>query len=54
MLKIYVHGTDGRKNEEYLELIDGSFGDADYMERLIAMHIWRLGMHKEPKSPRTF
>ncbi|MCY3011516.1 MAG: hypothetical protein NTY42_17045 [Planctomycetota bacterium] len=46
VLKIYVHGTDGRKNEEYLELIDGSFGDADYMERLIAMHIWRLGMHK--------
>lgn len=46
VLKIYVHGNDGRKNEKYLELIDGSFGDADYMERLIAMHMFRLGVHK--------
>ena len=46
VLKIYVHGSDGRKNEAFNELIDGSFGDADYLERLIAMQMFRLGANQ--------
>lgn len=46
VVKIYVHDRDGRKHEAFSELIDGSFGDADYVERLIAMHMVRLGVHK--------
>lgn len=46
VLKIYVHGSDGRKNEAFSELIDGSFGDADYLERIIAMQMFRLGANQ--------
>jgi hypothetical protein len=46
VFKIYVHDREGRKNEAYSELIDGSLGDADYLERLIAMQIHRLGVSK--------
>jgi hypothetical protein len=46
VFKIYVHDRDGRKNEAYSELIDGSFGDADYLERLMAMQMHRLGVSK--------
>ena len=46
MFKIYVHDRDGRKSEECSELIDGTFADADYTQRLIAMQMYRLGVHK--------
>lgn len=46
VFKIYVHDRDGRKSEKYSELIDGTFADADYTERLIAMQMYRLGVHK--------
>ncbi len=46
LLNIYVHNSDGRKNEAFRIQIDGSFGDAQYMERLISMHLFRLGANK--------
>ncbi len=46
LLIIYAHDDNGRRDEAVRVLIDGSFGDADYMERLISMHLHRLGANK--------
>lgn len=46
LLIIYAHDDNGRRDEAVRVLIDGSFGDADYMERLISMHLYRLGANK--------
>jgi hypothetical protein len=43
---IYVHDSHGRKHKKFREVIDGSFADADYIERLIAMQIYRQGAHR--------
>jgi len=46
LLIIYVHDCDGRRDEAFRVQIDGSFADAQYMERLISMHMFRLGANK--------
>jgi len=43
---IYVHDQDGRVDQEFEERIDGSFGDADQIERLLAMRMYQLGVHR--------
>lgn len=40
---IYVHDENGRKDPAFRTVIDGSFADADYAERLIAMQLYRYG-----------
>lgn len=46
LFTIYVHDKQGRKNKLFSELVDGSFANAAYAERLIAMHMFRLGLQK--------
>ena len=43
---IYVHDEFGRKIQASRTVIDGSFADADYAERLIAMQLFRFGAQK--------
>jgi len=46
LLIIYAHDANGRRDEALRVQIDGSFADAQYMERLISMHLYRLGANK--------
>lgn len=45
LFKIYVHDDNGRVDHAYSERIDGSFGTADDIERLLAMRMYQLGVH---------
>jgi len=46
LFKIYVHDDDGRVDQKFEERIDGSFGDANQIERLLAMRMYQLGVHR--------
>jgi hypothetical protein len=45
LFKIYVHDDNGRVDHAYSERIDGTFGTADDIERLLAMRMYQLGVH---------
>jgi hypothetical protein len=45
LFKIYVHDDNGRVDHAFSERIDGSFGTADDIERLLAMRMYQLGVH---------
>jgi hypothetical protein len=46
VITIYVHDSQGRKDKKVLATIDGTFGDADSIQAIVAMHLHRLGAAK--------
>lgn len=46
VITIYVHDSDGRREKSARATIDGTFGDAESIQRIVAMHLHRLGAAK--------
>ncbi len=46
VITIYVHDSEGRKDKSVLATIDGTFGDAENIQMIVAMHLHRLGAAK--------
>lgn len=46
VITIYVHDSDGRREKTARATIDGTFGDAESIQRIVAMHLHRLGAAK--------
>jgi len=46
VITIYVHDSEGRRDKRTLATIDGTFGDAESIQMIVAMHLHRLGAAK--------
>lgn len=46
VITIYVHDSEGRRDKNTLATIDGTFGDAQSIQMIVAMHLHRLGAAK--------
>lgn len=46
VITIYVHDLEGRRDKSVLATIDGTFGDAESIQMIVAMHLHRLGAAK--------
>jgi len=46
VITIYVHDSEGRRDKNTLATIDGTFGDAESIQMIVAMHLHRLGAAK--------
>ena len=46
VITIYVHDSEGRRDKSTLATIDGTFGDAESIQTIVAMHLHRLGAAK--------
>ena len=43
VITIYMHDSEGRRDKKILLTIDGTFGDAESIQMIVAMHLHRLG-----------
>jgi len=43
VITIYMHDSEGRRDKKILLTIDGTFGDAESIQMIVALHLHRLG-----------